>query len=75
MKRKSIDDLFKDLHISLNNKKVKTKHKETELDKIYTQIEVDDLLKSQEEYLFNQFEIYIKYMRSTVDVNIPKWAC
>ena len=67
MKRQSIDELFQDLHITLNNKKTKT-------EKLYTQSEVDTLLKSQENILFNEFKKYIETIRSTVDIKIPHWT-
>ena len=67
MKRKNIDELFQDMHITLNNKKSKT-------ERLYTQSEVNTLLKSQEELLFNKFNKYIETMRSTVDVIIPHWT-
>ena len=67
MKRKHIDELFQDLHITLNFKKTKT-------ETLYTQSEVDTLLKSQEELLFNEFKKYIESIRSTVDIKIPHWT-
>lgn len=75
MKRKSLDDLFNDLHITINNKKPKIKHECKEIEKIYTKSEVDILLKSQEEYLFKEFKKYVETMRSTVDIQLPHWAC
>ena len=68
MKRKSIDELFKDLHITLNNKKTKT-------EQLYTKSEVDVLLKSQEEFLLNEFKIYVQNMRSVSNFKLPYWTC
>lgn len=72
MKRKSLDELFNDLHITLTNKK---KQKSDQEFKEYSQTEVDALLKSQEEFLFKEFKKYVETMRTSVDVQIPKWAC
>ena len=72
MKRKSLDELFNNLHITLNNnKKSKTEYED---EKIYTQTEVDDLLKSQQDFLLNEFNKYIKEMRRTTDLKTPCWT-
>ena len=76
MKRKSLEDLFDDLHITLN-KKLKTSDKscDSEHEKMYTQSEVNELLKSQELFLITEFKRYIESMRNTSEFNIPKWTC
>ena len=56
-----------DIENNLNTKKAKHIT-------VYTQIEVDNLLKSQEIYLFSEFQKYIEGMRSCVNVNIPIWT-
>ena len=75
MKRKSIDELFDNLHITSINKKSKTCDKTEKKEKVYSQIEVDNLLKSQEEFLFHKFKKYIETIRNISDINIPHWTC
>ena len=74
MKRKTIDELFNNLQITKNNKKKKTEHEEKIVEKVYTQIEVDNLLTFQQEILFNEFKKYVESMRTTVDIQIPNWT-
>ena len=69
MKRKSIDDLFNDIDISVNNKKIKTENKNNQRN--YSQSEVDNLLKLQKEFLFGEFKNYIDGIRSIVNISIP----
>ena len=71
MKRKSLDELFSNLHITLNNKKPRIELEE----KVYTQTEVDNLLRSQQQFLFNKFKKYVEITRTNVDVQIPNWTC
>jgi len=71
MKRKTIDELFDNLHITLQTKRLKSVY---EHDKAYTQNEVDNLLRLQQDFLFNKFKNYVELMRSTNEFNIPKWT-
>ena len=73
MKRKSLDELFDDLQISLTKKK---KPSELEYEKKqYSQIEVNKLLKEQKEFLFQEFQKYVEIIRNTSECNIPTWTC
>ena len=66
MKRKSLEELFDELYI---NKKVKITNS-----KLYTQDEVDKLLKDQETFLFLEFEKYINEMRKISEFNVANWT-
>lgn len=75
MKRKSIDELFDDLHISSNSKKLKTVEENSVKDKnTYTQDEVDNLLRTQQDYFFKEFRKYVEDIRSTSPLQIPHWT-
>lgn len=67
MKRKTLDELFEELQISKRPRRSENK--------TYTQQEVDELLKSQESFLFSEFKKYVKLLRTVSDVKIPRWAC
>ena len=69
MKRKTLEDLFDDLHI---DKKIKINKDNNK--KLYTQNEVNQLLKDQENFLFSEFKKYIDDMRKRSEFNIPNWT-
>ena len=73
MKRKSIDELFDNLQITIRKKSKDSP--EIVKDKMYTQKEVDKLLKEQEDFLFKEFSKYIESMRNTPEFNVNCWTC
>ena len=70
MKRKSLEDIFDSMYIT--EKRVKEEPKLTE--KMYTQNEVDALLINQKMQMMQDFDKYIKELRSGPnELNIPIW--
>ena len=69
MKRKSIEELLDNLHITSKKRK-----KKIDDEKLYTQSEVDDLLQSQQDFLFHKFEEYVGTIRSNAVAIIPHYV-